>query len=168
MRKIGFIVLLLLSAGSLAAQSLSTKNLEKKRKDLLSEIEKNNQLIIENNQSIKLGLSQLNLVLQQIKIRQELLSVLEQEMTVIDNKIRVKEREIQKSEQVLQTKKAQYAAAIRQLHKQKSKFDPWLFVLSAGNVSQSFRRMLYLKEYSDWQRKQATEILMQQQRLNKE
>ncbi|GHT76550.1 peptidase [Bacteroidia bacterium] len=168
MRKILFIIILLFTAGSLAAQSPTTKNLEKKRKDLLSEIEKNSQLIIENNQSIRLSLSQLDLVLQQIKIRKELLSVLEQEINLIDNQIRLKEREIQKSEQLLHTKKEQYATAIRQLYKQKNKFDPRLFVLSAANLSQSFRRMLYLKEYSQGQRKQAGEIFAQQEQLNEE
>lgn len=41
-----------------------------------------------------------------------------------------------------------------------------MFILSADNFAQSMRRMRYLREYSDWQKHQATEIIDKQTEIN--
>ncbi|MDR1681939.1 MAG: peptidoglycan DD-metalloendopeptidase family protein [Candidatus Symbiothrix sp.] len=166
MKNIGVILFLLLLSGTLAAKSTQTQNLKQQRKALQTEIEKNNQLIAENNRSIKLSLNRLNLIIEQIEMRKKLLLILEEEITNINGEIRLNEHAVEKLEQNLQTKKEQYMTAVRQLYKQKNKPDQWLFVLSADNPSQAFRRMLYLKEYSNWRHNQAGEIIAQQQELN--
>jgi septal ring factor EnvC (AmiA/AmiB activator) len=41
-----------------------------------------------------------------------------------------------------------------------------LLILSAENLSQSYRRMRYLKEYSNWQKEEATRIVFKQNEIN--
>ena len=40
-----------------------------------------------------------------------------------------------------------------------------MFILSADNFAQSLRRMRYLREYADWQKKQASEIIGKQKEI---
>ncbi|KAA6301571.1 MAG: Murein hydrolase activator EnvC [Candidatus Ordinivivax streblomastigis] len=160
-----WIAIACLFALAVSAQTPKTKELEKQRKLLLQEIDNTNQLITATNQSIKLRLDQLNLYAQQIQSRKKLVQVLEAEIQEIDRAIQLKEKQIEDKEQNLQTKKKQYVIAIQRMYKQKDHQDQLLFIFSAKNLSQSYRRMLYLREYSQWQRNQVHEITVVQQQL---
>jgi septal ring factor EnvC (AmiA/AmiB activator) len=150
------------------AQSPKMKDLETKRKALLAEIENTNQLLNENNKSIQNGLNRLNLVAQQIQSRQELVQILEKEINVLNEDIRKKEQQVQGLEKNLQMKKKNYTISIQRMYRQKNNQDQLIFILSADHLAKSFRRMLYLKEYAQWQKKQAVEIVTQQDKLETE
>jgi len=152
---------------SLSAQQQSSQRqkLEEQRKALSTEIAGINQLLNENKKSISSVLSNLNLILQKITAQKKLIAVLEKEIRVLDEEIRLKESQIKKLDQELQQKKDNYALSIQKMHQQKNN-QRLLFVLSADNPAQSFRRMLYLKEYAGWRKQQADEIIVEQQQIN--
>jgi septal ring factor EnvC (AmiA/AmiB activator) len=163
--KLYWLILLLLSTWTVSAQSVQTKELEKQRKALLIEIENNNKLLNENKKTISNVLGNLNLVIQQINAREKLVKVLEQEMSGLDQEIEKKELQIKDLNQSLDVKKKNYATSLQKMYKQKNNQDQLLFILSADNLAQSFRRMLYLKEFIKWRKKQAENIVVQQQKL---
>ena len=162
-----FILLLLLSF-TLSAQSVRTKELENQRNILLIDIANTNQLLSENKKSVSTILNRLTLVAQQITSRKKLVDVLAKEMEVLNEEIAFKERQIANLEKSLQQKKENYAAGIRKIYRNKNNHDQLLFILSADDFAQSFRRMLYLKEYTNWRKKQAEEIVLEQNRLTQE
>ena len=151
---------------SLSAQSQSSRReLEKQRNTLLAEIEKGNRLLNENDKSIRNILSNLDLILQQIEARKKLVAVLEQEVRVLDEEIKIKETQVKKFDEDLQQKKESYALSVQKMYQQKNNQGQLIFVLSADNLAQSFRRMLYLKEYAGWRKLQAEGIATQQQKI---
>ncbi|MDR0413153.1 MAG: peptidoglycan DD-metalloendopeptidase family protein [Dysgonamonadaceae bacterium] len=160
------ISLCLLLSLTVQAQTGRTLELEKQRKRLLSEIENTNKLLSENKRSISTIVTRLELVKQQIRSRKQLLEVLETEILALNGEIREKERQTQVLEKQLQLKKETYAKAVRRMYRQKDSREPLLFILSADHLAQSFRRILYLKEYTEWRKKQAAEIVAQQDQLS--
>jgi septal ring factor EnvC (AmiA/AmiB activator) len=54
------------------------------------------------------------------------------------------------------------------MYSHKNQQDNLLFILSAQNFTQSFHRMRYLKEYSNWRKQQAKEISEKQNKINEE
>ena len=56
---------------------------------------------------------------------------------------------------------------MRGLYKRHSSQDKWLFILSAESFSQSMRRMRYLREYADWQKRQANDIVEKQAEISR-
>ncbi|MDR2683462.1 MAG: peptidoglycan DD-metalloendopeptidase family protein [Dysgonamonadaceae bacterium] len=168
MRISGIILLLWCTLSLSAQQSVRTRELEKQRKTLLSEIENTNQLLSENKRSISNTLRNLNLVVQQIDTRKRLIAILEKEIQVLDEEIRFKEFHIAKMDKDLRQKKEKYAVSVQKMHEQKKHQGQLFFILSADNLAQSFRRMLYLKEYAGWRKQQANEILVQQQKITAE
>lgn len=165
MRIQGFIILFLLSTLTVSAQSIRTKELEKQRKALSAEIENTNKLLSENQKSISSVLNHLNLVVQQINTRKQLVTVLEKEINVLNEEIQFKEVQIKKLDRDLKQKKEKYVLSVQKMYQQKNNQDQLLFVLSADNLAQSFRRMLYLKEYSHWRKKQTEDIAKQQHKV---
>lgn len=63
-------------------------------------------------------------------------------------------------------KQENYGKSMRGLYKRHSAQDKLLFVLSAETFSQSLRRIRYLQEYADWQKRQAKEIIAKQQEID--
>ena len=160
------IILLLLVMFSLSAQSQSRRQeLEKQRKTLSAEIEKITRRRSENAKSIWTVRSNLELIFQQIDTRKKLVAVLEKEIQALDEEILFKETQVQKLDKDLQEKKDNYALSVQKLYQQKNNQGQLLFILSADNLAQSFRRMLYLKEYAGWQKQQAEQIAAQQQKI---
>ena len=125
-----------------------------------------NQLLKETTQTAQNSLNRLNLLSQQILSRKKVISLLNQEVSEIDNQIAVARREINKLEKELGEKRTNYGKSAQSLYKRRNSQDKLLFILSADNFAQSMRRMRYLREYSDWQKHQATEIIDKQTEIN--
>jgi septal ring factor EnvC (AmiA/AmiB activator) len=166
MRIQGLFILLMLTFSLSAQQKLSrTNELENQRKELFAEIEKGNLLLNENKKSVSSILNNLSLIVQQIDTRKKLVSVLEKEINSLDKEILLKESEIKQMDKEIKLKKSNYALSVQKMYQQKNNQAQLLFVLSADNLAQSFRRMLYLKEYAVWRKQQADEIVSQQKKI---
>lgn len=159
-----FVVSALVVSGQKSAQ---VKQLEEQRKKALAEIEMTNQLLEETTQTAKNSLNRLNLLSQQILSRKKVIDLLNQEIVVINNQIAVSNREITRLERELGTKRVNYGKSVQGMHKRRSSQDKLLFILSAENFAQSFRRMRYLREYADWQKRQASEIVDKQREITR-
>ena len=167
--KRGLFIYLLFCVCSLPAQqSTQVRELEKERLITLAAIEATNVLLKENTLTISNALNRLSLIIQQIELRKKNIQLLNQEIKSLDDEINFKNMQIKTLEKELETKKQYYATSIRKMYSHKNNQDNLLFVLSSKNFSQSFHRIMYLKVYSDWQRKQAGEIIENQKKIDQE
>jgi septal ring factor EnvC (AmiA/AmiB activator) len=141
-----------------AQKSAKIRELENQRKAALHEIELTNRLLSETRESTRNSLNRLNLLSQQIEQRRKVVSLLNQQINVIDKEIADIRNEILTLEKELHVKRNKYGYSVQKLQKHHTAQDKLLFIFSAGNFTQSFRRMRYLKEYADWQKNQAIEI----------
>ena len=161
-------VIFVLSVGSVSAQnSARVRELEKQRKAALAEIEMTSQLLDETRQTARNSLNRLNLLSKQILSRKQVISLLNQEIGEIDKQIAASRRNISQLERELENKRQNYGKSVQSMYKRRSSQDKLLFILSADNFAQSLRRMRYLREYADWQKKQASEIAGKQKELEK-
>jgi len=142
--------------------------LEKERLATLAEIEETNRLLKENTLTISNALNRLNLLIQQINSRKKIIQLLDEEITSLDEDIHFKETQVQSLEKDFDTKKQHYAVSIRKMYLHKKNIDNLLFIFSSESFTQSFHRMMYLKAYSSWQKKQAEEIAKKEKTVTQE
>lgn len=159
--KYGWLILFFVLSGTIAyAQSSSkVKELERQRKAALAEIEMTNQLLNETKKTARNSLNRLNLLTQQIASRKKLINLLNDEVAAIDNQVVRMNREIGALEKELKVKQQNYSKSAQGMYKRRTSQDKMLFILSADNFAQSVRRLRYLREYADWQKRQASEII---------
>ncbi|MDR3269505.1 MAG: peptidoglycan DD-metalloendopeptidase family protein [Tannerella sp.] len=157
---------LLFQAGNVSGQVQSLKQLEAKRKDALEEIESTARLLSETRSSAQHSLNRLNLLSGQVLARKKVISLLNQEISLLDKNMTEMNDELNGLEQGLTVIREKYAQSLQHMYNRRSIPYKWCFVLSADNLAQSFRRMRYLREYSDWQRQQATLIVQKQSGIN--
>lgn len=164
MRILIFLCIMLISTFSFA-QSSKIKELEQQRKNALQEISNTDKLLRETKKSTSTLLGRIQLISNQIFSRQKVLSLLEQEITGIEGEQKQIETEIIILEAELKGKQKNYAKAIDGMLTNRQSENKILFVLAGKSLTESYRRLRYLRDYSDWRRDQAREITEQSTKL---
>lgn len=168
MRYVWIILLVIsFSAVGYGQKSSTVRKLEKQRKEALAEIEETNKLLQETAQTAKTSLNRLNLLSKQILSRKKVISLLNREIDEIEKDIMDIQGQIRSLNQELKTKQSNYGKSMKGLYKRQGSLDKFLFVLSAESFSQSVRRMRYLREYADWQKRQAGTIVAKKEEISK-
>ncbi|GAB6013281.1 murein hydrolase activator EnvC family protein [Viscerimonas tarda] len=154
------VLLILLSVGlSAFSQTKAIKDLENQRKKALIEIETTNKLLRTTKVNTNTLLDRIKLLSKQINSRQEVVSLLNKEVENITLEHIKTEKEIKRLSVKLDQKRGNYALAIKGMIRKKQNKNKLLFVLSGKSMSESLRRMKYLKDYSEWRNRQADEII---------
>jgi len=165
MRFIVFLLVLTFSISSFAQSTPKIKELEQQRKDALREISNTNKLLSETKKSTTTLLDRIKLISNQIFSRQKVLGLLEQEISGLDNEQKLIESEILVLEAELKDKQKNYAKAIDGMLTNRQSENRVLFVLSGKSLTESYRRLRYLRDYSEWRTKQTVEIKDKSEKL---
>ncbi|MCM2302047.1 MAG: peptidoglycan DD-metalloendopeptidase family protein [Flavobacteriaceae bacterium] len=150
--------------GNVFAQA-DRKKLEEQRISLQNEIKTINSLLFKTKKEEKNLVSQVNNLSQKIKVRSKLISTINEEANAINKEIRKNERQIKDLEFELNILKRDYADMIFRSYKSKSKHSRLMFVLSSENFNQAYRRFQYMKQYTQYRKKQGEEIQRKTNRL---
>lgn len=165
MKKTILFVLLFTCAVSLFAQRSKLRDLEKQRKLALVEIENTDRLLKDTKINTSSLLNRIRLISNQIETRQRIVRLLEQEVESIGVEEQHIAEEIGTLNVELKLKRDSYQKAIVSMMRSRQSDNKLLFVLSGRSLTESYRRFKYLKDYSDWRKRQAEEILTHSQKL---
>lgn len=151
----------------LIAQTAQIEALQKQQQVLQEEIRNTNRIYLDVKKHTTTILDRINLINKQIASRKELINVQRQEIEALrQEEIRL-EKEIARLNEELKQKQSNYANAIQGMLNQKYGQNKLLFIMSGKSIGESLRRMQYLREYSKWQKAQATEIKRQNEEITK-
>ncbi|NDW17704.1 hypothetical protein D0T53_02085 [Dysgonomonas sp. 216] len=160
-----FTSILLFTGFVVYGQNGDTRKLEEQRKKILEQIANNTHLITNTKKTAASLLNKITLNREQVKLRQQVLAVLNSEIRAISAEQKKTESEIKMLEGELKEKRGQYATAIEGVMSRRQNQNNLMFVLSGKSFTESFRRMKYLREYSEWRNQQAEDIKKQQKEL---
>ena len=156
---------MLLANGIGFSQNKKQQELEERRQELRQEINKINQLQQENKSKEK---SQLSLILNynyKISVLNNLISVTNQQANLLTREINSNQKKITKLRDDLKALKEDYAAMIVKSYKNKNQQSRIMFLLSSDNFKQAYKRLQYMKQYSDHQKQQGQEIKTKSEEL---
>ena len=143
---------------SLAIFAQPIDELRRKKQQAAEEIRLSNELLTKISASQKSTLNRLQLLNRQINQRNELISAMSSEVSllqqVIDNNLWVVNRLTADLEEIRQ----EYARMIQVAYKNRMAYDKVLFFLSAENFNQAYRRLLYLRQYASYRKRQVETI----------
>ena len=158
------VIFLLLCPVFLKAQSIS--DLQKKKHNAAREIELTTKLLGQVQQQEKASLNRLQLINNNITQRNELISGLNSEVKLYQDLISDNRLVIEILSSDLEKMKSEYAQLIRTVYISKSSGSPLLFLLSAENFNQAYRRMLYMRRYTAMRNTQLEAMQAVQSLLN--
>lgn len=169
-----FIVVAILSVFVCSLQAQSVKELEKQRNKTLQLLESTSKMLNETKKSQRSSLNKLTIINKNIVERKTLINNIGKEITELDGEVQRLNQEKRLLENRLSTLKRDYARLVQEAHLNRSVYTKIMFVLSANSFDQSYRRLRYLQEYSDYRKQQVrkienvkTQIVVKSDSLNK-
>lgn len=144
---------------STLAQTSEQKALEAKREQLQKEIKEINRLLFAEKKEKGNVLDQMEALDKRINVRQELIRVTNQQSNLLNRQINVNIRSISKLREDLKILRDDYANLIQKSYQNKSQSNRLMFLLSAENFFQAFKRLQYMEQYAKHRKKQGEDII---------
>lgn len=164
MKRLFFLLALFITTYTFAQNSKITE-LEQQRKQALREISNTDKLLRDTKSTTSTLLQRIKLISNQISSRQKVLNLLGQEIDGIAAEQKLIEDEILLLEAELKEKQKKYAQAIDGMLNNRQSENKILFILSGKSLTESYRRLRYLREYSEWRSNQAEDIKAKSEEL---
>jgi septal ring factor EnvC (AmiA/AmiB activator) len=143
---------------SVYGNSQTLEELRKRKQSAAEEIRYTSELLGKISQNQKATLGKLRLLSSQIEQRNRLISTMNSEVAVIQELINDNAQVVEMLSSDLEKIKQEYAQMVRFAWKNRNAYDKVLFFLSAENVNQAYRRFVYVRQYTDFRRKQVETI----------
>lgn len=156
--KLVFLILFMLSGVLGFSQNNKQKQLESRRQELRREIQKINTLRAENKSKEKSQLSLIEDFNYKINVLSNLIKVTNQQTNLLTREINSNQKKITNLRNELKQLKADYAAMIVKSYKSKNQQSRIMFLLSSEDFKQAYKRLQYIKQYSDHQKQQGEVI----------
>ena len=141
-----------------AQTSKKIKELENRRNELQRQIQESETLLSSTKKDVKSQLSNLALITGQIDERKKYISTIERDVQTINSEVYALQLQLKALQRELKDKKKKYEASVQYVYRNKSIQEKLMFIFAAENLSQTYRRLRYVREYANFQRLQATEI----------
>ena len=161
------LLLFTLLLASAAYSQQTRQSLEEQRRQVLREIEETNRLLRVTVKDQEQSTSKLNLLNAQVAQYNKLISGINTEIAYADRQINTMTNEIKKDSVIIEQMKSEYVKLLVQAYKNKGQYNKLIYVLSAKDFNEAYRRMKYFQQYSDYSKKQVEEIKFRQEEFNK-
>ncbi len=143
------------------------QDLEEKRKRLIREIEVTDNLLHKTTRNKAATLDRYVALQKQIERREKLIETLGEEIAESEAAAGRTAAVVESLTRDIQTMQQDYGRIVRNAYRRKEMNNPLLYVLSADNLNQAFRRWLFLRKYDRYRKTQAEAIMATQQTLSK-
>lgn len=168
-----FFLLLFLIVLSISAQvqSKNKQELENRSQEIQQEMKLLNILLFQGKKQQKSVLSRVEDLDYKITVRQNLIRITNQQTNLLTREINNNQKNITSLRDKLKLLKEEYAAMVVKSYKSKSEQSKVMFLLSSSNFQQAYKRLQYIKQYANYQKKQGEEIRVKTialQELNKD
>ena len=146
--------------------SQERKKLEKQKQKKEQEIEYTNELLKQTKESTQTSYQKLLLLNKKISSRKELITTINQEIKMVDSRIYDYQVVVNSLKSDLKKIKDEYARLIYNAYKHRDSYSIIMFILASGDFNQAYRRILYLKQFTNYRKEQAKLIQSTQEVLN--
>lgn len=161
-----FVYLVAMPGWTVYAQTGEQKALEARKERLESEIREINRLLFAERKQKGSVLDQVEALNQKINRQQQLIRVTNQQSNLLNRQINANIRHITKLREDLEALKEDYARMIRKSYENRSQQNRLLFLMSSTSFFQAFKRLQYMKQYTQYRKKQGEDIVAKTEELN--
>lgn len=141
------------------------KGLQSQKSQIQSNIKEKQKQLQANRADVKKRVEQLMVINGEINAAKKTIEGYQTDIKQLDNNIGLLRNQKATLEEQLEEKKQQFMKSMRYMAKKRNLQETMMFVFSAKNLSQAYRRMRFIKGYAAHVRSQAEQIRQEQQRI---
>ena len=173
MKKLHVILVLLLLALVNPVYCQKTKGKSKKQlqseiTSLQKEITTANQLLKKTKKDKEMTLNEVNLLDKKIKQREKLITSYNEQIAVLDEEIKSGQSNIKSLNSDLSKLQKEYAKMIVFANKNRSHYDRLGFIFASKDFNQAFRRLRYIREFSEARKAKMNQIAAIERQISSE
>ena len=173
MKKLPVILVLLLLALVSPGYGQKTKGKSKKQlqseiNSLQKEISTANQLLKKTKKDREMTLNEVSILDKKIKQREQLIQNYNEQIAVLDDEINTGQSNIKSLNSDLSKLQKEYAKMIVFANKNRSHYERLGFIFASKNFNQAFRRLRYIREFSDARKVKMDQIAAIERQISSE
>jgi len=152
--------------GSFAQRLSDKEKLQKTKKQLEEEIRYTTDLLEQTQKTKQTSLNRLQILNKQIRSREALIDAINRELNQVQTDITVENIQIDHMSKELSLLKSDYARMIYHAYRMMNGQNKLMFIFSAKDFNQGYRRLKYYQQYASYRRRQAERIQSTQTAIN--
>jgi len=141
----------------------SVQSLQSQRQKIQQKIKEQEQRLRTNQRDVKKRLQNLMIINTEIEGKRRAIDTIRRNISQLDVEIERLCLQLEHLQADLMECKKQYVKSMRYLHRNRSTHSQLMFVFSADNLTQMFRRLRFMREYAAYQHVQGDKVKAQQQ-----
>lgn len=146
----------------------SKAELQRRQQAAQAEIAETRRKIQENDRQVRRNLAELGKLQGDIETAKKQVAVTRNQVTTLQNRIGSLEGKIAQGDKEVARMRGEYLKAVKAVRKRKGSNSTLAYIFSSKSFGEARRRMRYLREFSEWRRKQTDEIQNELNVLNRE
>lgn len=142
------------------------RGLQSKRSGIQKEIKKQEEALRANKADVKKRLNDLLILNSEIDRHKQNIDGIQRDITHLDGNIGLLNAQLATLQQQLKERKAKYVKSMRYISRQHTMQDRLMFIFSAKSLTEMYRRLRFVREYSSWQKAQGEMVKSKQLQVN--
>ena len=147
------------------SQLSKQEELEERKAKIQLEIQERQELLNSMKNKEKTVVSQLLIQIEKINLKEKLIKTTERQTKLLSDDIYNNQLKINQLNKELDALKSDYSEMIRKSYKSRSEQSRVMFLLSSENFLQAYKRIQYMKQYNNYRKMQADEMLSKTTKL---
>lgn len=134
--------------------NVSIKGLQNEQAQIKRNIRQQEQKLRSNERDVKKRLQNLMIINTEIEDKRKTIDTIRRDISTLDGNIVQLDRQLKELQAQLDDRKQKFVKSMRYMHRNRSIQNQMMFIFSAKNFSQMYRRMRFMREYAAYQRAQ--------------
>jgi septal ring factor EnvC (AmiA/AmiB activator) len=146
--------------------TVTVNSLKNEQAQVRKQIREQERRLRANEQDVKKRLQNLMALTNEIADKRRTIDTIRHDISLLDGNIHTLEMQLKMLEKELQERKNRYQNSMRYMHRNRSIQSQMMFIFSAKNFSQMYRRLRFVREYAAYQQAQGEAVLSMQHQVN--
>ena len=146
-------------------QPVTVKGLQNQRQQLQQQMKEQERKLRQNEQDVKKRLQNLMIINTEISDKRRTIDTIRRDISTLDGNIQVLDLQVKNLGKELEERKERFKKSVRYMHRNRDIQNQLMFIFSAKNFSQMFRRLRFMREYAVFQRAQGEAVQSMQQQV---
>lgn len=143
----------------------TVKGLQSQRQKIQQQIKEQERRLQNNKRDVKKRLENLMMLNTEIADKRKTIDTIRHDISALDVNIALLDNQLNNLNKELEDRKQKFQKSLRYMHRNRSIQSRLMFIFSAKNFTQMYRRLRFMREYAGYQRVQGEAVKVMQQEV---
>ena len=145
---------------------VTVQGLKNQRQQLQKQMKEQERRLRQTEKDVKARLQNLMVINTEIDDKRKVIDTIRRDITTLDGNMHILDDQLKVFEKELKDRKQRYMNSVRYMHRNRGVHQRLMFIFSADNFTQMYRRMRFVREYAVYQRAQGEAVKSMQKMVS--